>query len=61
MLRIDRRLLFHFDWLLISLTGLLLVAGLLTLWSLVPRFAMRQLLWAGVGTVVLLEIGRAHV
>ena len=56
MLRIDRRLLFHFDWLLISLTGLLLAAGLLTLWSLVPRFAMRQLLWAGVGTVVLLVL-----
>jgi rod shape determining protein RodA len=56
MLRIDRRLLLHFDWVLIGLVALLISAGLLTLWSLVPRFAMRQLLWVGVAFVVMLVV-----
>ena len=56
MLRIDRRLLLHFDWVLVGLVGLLVGAGLLTLWSLVPRLAMRQTLWVGVGTLVALVI-----
>jgi len=56
MLRIDRRLLLHFDWVLVGLVVLLVGAGLLTLWSLVPRLAMRQTLWVGVGTLVALVI-----
>ncbi len=56
MLRIDRRLLLHFDWLLLVLTAVLVGAGLLTLWSLVPRLGMRQLLWVGVGTLAVLVI-----
>jgi rod shape determining protein RodA len=49
--RIDRRLLLHFDWLLVVLVTLLIGAGLLTLGSLVPRLLMRQLVWLGIGTV----------
>ncbi len=51
MLRIDRRLLLDFDWLLAGLTAVIVGAGLLTLWSLIPRLGMRQLLWLGVGSV----------
>ncbi len=51
MLRIDRRLLLHFDWLLVGLATLVIGAGLLTLGSLVPRLLMRQLLWLGLGMV----------
>jgi rod shape determining protein RodA len=56
MFRIDRRLLLHFDWLLIGLAVLLIGAGLLTLGSLVPRLLMRQLAWLGIGTVWILVI-----
>jgi len=56
MLRIDRRLLLHFDWVLVGLALLLLGAGILTLSSLVPRLALRQALWAGVGAAVALLI-----
>jgi rod shape determining protein RodA len=49
MFRIDRRLLLHFDWLLIGLAALLIGASLLTLGSLVPRLLMRQLAWLGIG------------
>lgn len=56
MIRIDRRLLLHFDWLLMGLAALLVAAGLLTLWSLVPRLGMRQLLWVGVGAVAVLIV-----
>jgi rod shape determining protein RodA len=49
--RIDRRLLLHFDWLLMGLVALLIGAGLLTLGSLVPRLLMRQLMWLSLGTV----------
>jgi rod shape determining protein RodA len=54
--RIDRRLLLHFDWLLIGLVLLLVGAGLLTLGSLVPRLLMRQLAWLGIGAVVVLVV-----
>lgn len=56
MFRIDRRLLLHFDWLLVGLTALLVGAGLLTLGSLVPRLLMRQLAWLGIGAVVVLVL-----
>ncbi|MBI3457454.1 MAG: rod shape-determining protein RodA [Candidatus Rokubacteria bacterium] len=56
MFRIDRRLLLHFDWLLMGLAGLLVGAGLLTLGSLVPRLLMRQLLWVAVGSVGVLVL-----
>jgi rod shape determining protein RodA len=56
MFRIDRRLLLHFDWLLIGLAGLLVGAGLLTLGSLVPRLLMRQLAWLGMGAVAVLVL-----
>lgn len=49
MLRVDRRLLLHFDWVLAGLAATLVGAGLLTLWSLVPRLAARQLLALGIG------------
>jgi len=56
MFRIDRRLLLHFDWLLVGLAALLVGAGLLTLGSLVPRLLMRQLAWLGLGAVVVLVL-----
>ncbi|MBI4012670.1 MAG: rod shape-determining protein RodA [Candidatus Rokubacteria bacterium] len=56
MFRIDRRLLLHFDWLLVGLAALLVGAGLLTLGSLVPRLLMRQLAWLGIGAVVVLVL-----
>ncbi|HEV8307911.1 MAG TPA: rod shape-determining protein RodA [Methylomirabilota bacterium] len=56
MFRIDRRLLLHFDWLLVGLAALLIGAGLLTLGSLVPRLLMRQLLWLAVGGLGVLVI-----
>ena len=59
MLRVDRRLLLHLDWVLFALTALLLGLGLMTVWSLVPRLGLRQLLWLGVGgaaAIVILSI-----
>jgi len=56
MLRIDRRLLLHFDWFLVGLTAILLGAGLLTVWSLVPRLGVRQAFWLGIGSVAFLVI-----
>lgn len=56
MFRIDRRLLLHFDWVLIGLAALLVAAGLLTLGSLVPRLLMRQLAWLGIGTVLVIVL-----
>lgn len=56
MLRVDRRLLLHFDWVLLALAALLVGVGLVTLWSLVPRFALRQLAWLGVGTAAALML-----
>jgi rod shape determining protein RodA len=54
--RIDRRLLLHFDWVLVGLAALLIGAGLLTLGSLVPRLLMRQLVWLGLGSVGVLVV-----
>src|SRR5262245_18154822 len=51
MLRIDRRLLLQFDWQLFGLAGLLIVAGLMTVSTLVPRLGARQLISLGVATV----------
>ncbi|MGH7264004.1 MAG: rod shape-determining protein RodA [Candidatus Rokuibacteriota bacterium] len=56
MFRIDRRLLLHFDWILLGLAALLLGAGLLTLGSLVPRLLMRQLVWLGIGLAGMLVL-----
>ncbi len=56
MFRIDRRLLLHFDWLLVALATLLIGTGLLTLGSLVPRLLMRQLVWLGIGVVAVLVL-----
>jgi rod shape determining protein RodA len=56
VIRFDRRLLLHFDWSLILLAAALVLAGLLTLWSLVPRFAARQLIWLAVGGIVFLVV-----
>jgi len=51
VLRVDRRLLVQFDWLLVGLAGLLIVAGLLTVSTLVPRLGARQLMALGIATV----------
>ena len=48
MLRVDRRLLVQFDWLLFGLAGLLIVAGLVTVSTLVPRLGARQLIALGI-------------
>jgi rod shape determining protein RodA len=56
MLRIDRRLLLHFDWLLFGLTALLLAVGLVTVWSLVPRLGVRQGIWFGVGAAAVVVV-----
>src|SRR5262249_19478644 len=56
MFRIDRRLLLHFDWILIGLAALLVGAGLMTLRSLGPRPLMRQLVWLGIGMVWVLVL-----
>ena len=51
MLRVDRRLLVQFDWQLFGLAGLLIVVGLLTVSTLVPRLGARQLIALGIATV----------
>jgi len=51
VLRVDRRLLVQFDWLLFGLAGLLIVAGLLTVSTLVPRLGARQLIALGIAAV----------
>jgi rod shape determining protein RodA len=59
VLRIDRRLLLHFDWLLAALTLVLTGVGVMTVWSLAPRVGLRQALWVGIGvgvTLVLISI-----
>jgi rod shape determining protein RodA len=56
MLRIDRRLILHFDWSLCALAAVLCGAGLLTLWSLVPRLAVRQVIALGVASLVFLAV-----
>jgi rod shape determining protein RodA len=61
MLRIDRRLLAHFDWPLLACTLLVVACGLMTVLSathtsgrLVSGLAVRQAVWAGIGLVGLL-------
>ncbi len=63
MLKIDRRLIAHFDWPLLFALTLLLGAGLLTVLSathtqeqLVSGLFLRQLLWAAVGAVAMFAI-----
>jgi rod shape determining protein RodA len=51
MIRVDRRLLVQFDWVLCGLAGLLVGAGVLTVASLVPRLGARQLVALGVASV----------
>jgi len=65
MLRIDRRLIAHFEWPLLFLTLLLAACGLLTILSAtystqqpISRYVIRQALWIGVG---LLALGTAVV
>jgi rod shape determining protein RodA len=61
MLRIDRRLLAHFEWPLSILTLLLLGCGLLSILSatydgerLISSYVIRQATWMALGTGVLL-------
>jgi rod shape determining protein RodA len=61
MLRIDRRLIAHFDWPLLACTLLVVGCGLLTVLSathvperLVSALFVRQLIWSGAGVAVLL-------
>jgi len=61
MLRIDRRLLAHFDWPLLAVTVLVVACGLLTVLSathspgrFVSGLFVRQTVWAVLGIVVLL-------
>ena len=51
MIRVDRRLLVQFDWQLFGLAGLLIVMGLLTVSTIVPRQGARQLIALGIATV----------
>jgi rod shape determining protein RodA len=60
MLRIDRRLIAHFDWPLLALTLLVIGCGLLTVLSatrtsehLISSLVLRQAMWAGLGVVAL--------
>jgi rod shape determining protein RodA len=61
MLRIDRRLIAHFDWTLLACTLLVVGCGLVTVLSathaperLVSSLFVRQVMWSGVGVVALL-------
>ena len=62
MLRIDRRSVQHFDWMLIALTFLLVVIGLINLLSSTHALgelsseARRQLLSLGLGTIVMIAV-----
>src|SRR5262245_15900343 len=56
MFRVDRRLLIQFDWQLFGLAGLLIVAGLMTVSTLVPRLGARQLIALGIATVAALVL-----
>jgi rod shape determining protein RodA len=51
VIRVDRRLLVQFDWQLFGLAGLLIVMGLLTVSTIVPRQGARQLIALGIATV----------
>ena len=61
MLRVDRRLIAHFEWPLFLCAMLLIAVGLMTVLSatrsaddLVSRFVVRQVSWAGIGLVGML-------
>ena len=61
MLRIDRRLIAHFDWPLLICTLLVIACGLTTVLSathtadrLVGPLFVRQFVWTGIGFTVLL-------
>jgi rod shape determining protein RodA len=51
-LRVDRRLLLQFDWQLFGLTAFLIVAGLVTVSTLVPRLGARQMMALVIASVV---------
>jgi rod shape determining protein RodA len=51
VLRVDRRLLLQFDWQLFGLATSLIVAGLVTVSTLVPRMGARQLIALGIAAV----------
>jgi len=61
MLRVDRRLIAHFEWPLFLFVLLLTAVGVMTVLSatrsadeLVSRFVVRQISWAGIGTIGML-------
>ena len=56
MIRVDRRLLVQFDWQLFGLAGLLIVMGLLTVATIVPRQGARQLIALGIAAVAAVVI-----
>jgi rod shape determining protein RodA len=51
VLRVDRRLLLQFDWQLFGLATSLIVAGLVTVSTLMPRMGARQLIALGIAAV----------
>jgi rod shape determining protein RodA len=51
VLRVDRRLLLQFDWQLFGLATSLIVAGLVTVATLVPRMGARQLIALGIAAL----------
>jgi rod shape determining protein RodA len=56
VLRVDRRLFVQFDWQLFGLAGCLIIAGLVTVSTIVPRLGARQLGALGVATVVAMVV-----
>lgn len=61
MLRVDRRLIAHFEWPLFLCALLLIAIGVMTVLSatrsgdvLISRFVLRQVSWAGVGMLAML-------
>jgi len=63
MLRIDRRLIAHFDWLLLACALLVIACGLLTVLSathspgrLCSGLFLRQLMWTGLGLIALIAV-----
>ena len=56
MLRVDRRLLVQFDWQLFGLATLLIVAGRVTVSTLVPRLGARQLVALSIATVAAMVV-----